>query len=219
MGLFEIPSLPVIGNRRLRVLNIKLMRTYNRLTDTQAREYMLSRPDSNFVAFTHMNKSWPAPDFLIRKYVSMVPRYKNNGVTTDNTFSHTGTIWVENGELTYYHQTWPVFKKEKWNFRRYNIILEVTDSQIVSKARHKCEEMYYKKRGYGIGQLLAFAFTIWFTWFSNPITAGKVCSEAVAVSYPDYILKKGISAYDVDPQYAFDRLKEQGLLRLKVDRR
>ena len=184
------------------------------MTDRQARDYMMSRPDSNFVAFTHQGRKWPRADYLIRKALSL--RYR---VPTDSTFSHTGSIWVYNGELTYFHQTWPRFKKEKWSFRRYNVIFEVEDPNVVFHARNKCYEMHAIRRGYGIGKLLNFAVSMWIPGVGNTLTAGKVCSEAVAVSYPGIILGQGLGQHDIDPQFAHNALRNAGLKTIIVDRR
>lgn len=182
----------------------------------EAREYMLSKPNSNFVVFTHQNRRWPRMDYLIRRAVYYVPRYD---AEFDQIPSHCGSVWVKDGELMYYHQTWPIFKKDRWGFRQYNVICEIACKRRVKYARAKCREMLKKKRGYGVGQLLSFLATIWFTWFSNPITAGKVCSEAVAVSYPKAVLSEGVNQNDVDPYYAMIRIKEKCFKSFIVDRR
>jgi len=184
------------------------------MADKQAYEYMMSRPDSNFIAFTHQDHRWPRADYLIRRALSL--RYR---VAVDSTFSHTGSVWAHNGELTYWHQTWPRFKKEKWSFRRYNVIVEVDDPNVVFHARNKCYEMHATRRGYGIGKLLNFAFSMWIPGIGNTLTAGKVCSEAVAVSYPGIILGQGKGQHDIDPQFAYNALRNAGLKTIIVDRR
>ena len=184
------------------------------MTTQQMTEYMLSRPESNFVAFTHSNRRWPRADYLIRRALAI--RYR---VPTDRSFSHTGSVWAVNGVLTYFHQTWPRFKREEWGFRAFNVIVEVDDPAVVLHAREKCYEMNYLRRGYGIGKLLNFAFSMWIPGIGNTLTAGKVCSEAVAVSYPGIILGQGLGQHDIDPQFAHNALRNAGLKTIIVDRR
>lgn len=186
-------------------------------TKEQAINYMLSKPDSNFVVFTHQDRRWPALSYLIRKAIYLTPRYS---ARLSEIPSHTGSVWVENGELQFYHSTWPVFKREPFKFRKYNVVCEIACKKRVKFARNKCREMLKKRRGYGVGQLINFAVTIWFTWFSNAVTAGKVCSEAVAVSYPKAVLGGVITdANDIDPYYAMLRIQDSAFKSFTVDRR
>ena len=163
-------------------------------------EYVKANPKSNFVVFTHVNETrfWH-PDFLIRKFLARVPRYKKRGVTLDTTFSHCGTVWWEDNVPAYYHQTYPTFTKGTFYGRPYFVAYEVKDRDKVELARTLCKELYDKKKPYALSTLVTFAFTLWFTWISNPIKAGKVCSQAVAYTYPGIV--KGESR-DADPQHA-----------------
>lgn len=144
--------------------------------------------------------SWYTPDFLIRRGLS----WKHN-VPVNETFSHTGTVWYdeEENKPMYWHQTYPIFKRERWKTRQYSIAVEISDPTAVSIARTVCKDLNDRKSGYGIGQLIAFVFTLWFSWFNNPITVGKVCSEAVAVSYPSMITT---NKDNTDPEQAFRQL-------------
>lgn len=187
----------------------------------QMAEIMREFPHNNFVVFTHVNrKRFWEPDYLIRKWLARVPRYRRRGITIDTTFSHCGTAWYDEEEdvINYWHQTYPYFTKEPLRPRAYNVIYMVDNEETVKYARLVCEKLYKKKKGYAIGTLITFAFTLWFTWLSNPINAGKVCSQAVAYSYPT--ISPG-NPIDSDPQkveYNFrDRIPEQ--FRFVVDRR
>lgn len=177
-------------------------------------DYMFKNPGSNFVMFTHMGRRWPRADYLIRRAL----RYKY-GVNHRETFSHTGSVWVEDGKLTYWHQTWPRFAKDEWSWRAYNVIYEVNDPAQVSLARAKCLELYEARRRYGIGKLLNFGVSMWIPGIGNAITAGKVCSEAVAVCYPSIILTRGVGKNDVDPQFAEHCLALAGMKSFIVDLR
>ena len=170
-------------------------------------EYMLSKPRSNFVVFTHQDGGRFSADYLIRKFITQIPKYRKRNLNIDRTFSHTGSVWVEDGKLVYYHQTYPRFKKEDWSFRHFNVIFEVDNEEHVNYARWKCRDLYKKRNRYSIFGLFAFAFTIWFPWLRNPIKAGKVCSGAVAASYPNIVTGKPY--HDVDPQYAHDKFLEK----------
>lgn len=180
------------------------------------REHMLSKPDSNFVAFTHNYGKWFTPDYIIRKFMVRVPKYRRRGLKIDETFSHTGNIWAEEGKLWYWHQTWPRFKKEEWSFRPYTVIFEVDDPKKVKFARKKSRELHEKGRGYSILGLITFAFTIWAPWIRNPVKVGKVCSGAVAAMYPDIVTGKPY--HDIDPQYAHDKFEKYGAKRWLISK-
>lgn len=191
------------------------MDNYNNFDDIGMRDYMLSRPDSVFAMFTHMDGNRLSPDYLIRVGLSKV-----YGVPIDNTFSHTGIVWAEDGELWYWHQTWPHFKRDRFRFRRYNVIIEVDDYEHVQVARSHANKLLDKKSGYGIGTLLNFAFSIWFSWMGNAIRVGKVCSGAVAKMLEGYIMTgRHRHVENVDPQYAHNMLVKAGLRRWEIDRR
>ena len=177
--------------------------TLNETAMSRTEEYMLSKPRSNFVVFTHQDGGRFSADYLIRKFIAQAPKYRKRNLNIDRTFSHTGSVWVEDGKLVYYHQTYPRFKKDDWSFRRFNVIFEVDNEERVNYARWKCRDLYKNRNRYSIFGLFAFAFTIWFPWLRNPIKAGKVCSGAVAASYPDIVTGKPY--HDVDPQYAHDK--------------
>ena len=181
-------------------------------TDYEFREYIGNNPKSNFVMFTHMDrrKAWQ-PDFLIRKFLGL--KYK---VPSRETFSHCGTLWLDecDNRIYYWHQTYPYFRKDKFSTRRYNVIFEIPNEYAVEYARDFCRFEHENKRGYGIATLISFAFTLWFTWFSNPITAGKVCSSSVAASYPLYI--RG-NPHDVDPHMAYMELEKRGFKQFLID--
>ena len=174
---------------------------------SRTEEYMLSKPRSNFVVFTHQDGGRFSADYLIRKFITQIPKYRKRNLSVDRTFSHTGSVWVEDGKLVYYHQTYPRFKKDDWSFRRFNVIFEVDNEEHVNYARWKCRDLYKKGNRYSVFGLIAFIFTIWFPWLRNPIKAGKVCSGAVAASYPDIVTGKPY--HDVDPQYAHDKFLEK----------
>ncbi len=133
-----------------------------------------------------------------------------------NAFSHCGTVWYDtkDKESYYWHQTYPFFAKDHFNFRKYNIIYQVDDPSTIRFARAKCKSLYEKKKPYGVGRLVAFAFTLWFSWLDNPIRAGKVCSQAVAVSYPSLIKT---DPYETDPQLASIELDKHPLKKYRVD--
>lgn len=158
----------------------------------------INHPDKVFVVFTHSDKMPLSPDWLIR--LGMKWRY---GGKVSEMFSHCGTVWGEGRKAMYYHQTYPRFKREEFGTRPYTIALEISDTDAVAFAKQKCREMNNDRRGYGVGQLLTFAFTLWFKWFNNPITKGKVCSEAVAVSYPQWIVT---NKDNTDPYQAYVQL-------------
>lgn len=162
------------------------------------RELCRDNSDKNYVVFTHTNRRFPHPDYLIRRGLSL--RY---GIPVEESFSHTGSVWWEDGRPVYYHQTFPVFSKDNWGARHYSIAVEISDPDVVEYSRKVAKKLYKDKRGYGVGQLISFFFTLWFTWLNNPIKAGKVCSEAVAVCYPQYITT---DKNNTDPQQAFDQL-------------
>lgn len=179
-------------------------------------EIIEANPASNFIVFTHVNAKSPwSPDYLIRKALAL--RYLHRGVTVYNAFSHCGTVWHDKveEETYYWHQTFPFFAKDVFSFRAYNVIYRVNDPSIVMYARNRCEALYEKKKPYGIGKLLAYIVTLWFTWISNPIKAGKVCSEAVAHCYPHLITTKPV---DTDPMRASFQLDEAVLTKYIVDR-
>lgn len=163
-----------------------------------------NNPDYNYVMFTHVYGSWYTPDHLIRKGLAM--KYD---VDVNETFSHTGSVWYdeENNWPGYWHQTYPIFKRERWKTRDYSIAVEITDPEVVEFARECCTQLYERKSGYAIGQLLSFAFTLWFSWFNNPIKVGQVCSESVARSYPSIITREPDNA---DPQIAYEQLEATG---------
>lgn len=182
------------------------------MTQDEIQEYIKSKPDSNFVVFTHVdgNRPWQT-DYLIRRILSR--RYD---LPIEECFSHTGTVWydVEKDENFYWHQTFPVFTKDKFNTRPYNVIYEVEDPNVVKFARIKCKNLYEAERGYAVGTLINYAFTIWFDWLSNVVTAGKVCSEAVAASYPTLI--EGNKS-DIDPNNAAMQLDNHNLKKFIID--
>lgn len=179
-------------------------------------EIIEANPASNFIIFTHVNaKAFWHPDLLIRKALAL--RYRQKGVTLDTAFSHCGTVWHDKfeEETYYWHQTFPFFAKDAFGFRAYNVIYRVDNPSVVLYARNRCEVLYDKKKPYGVGKLLAYIVTLWFTWFSNPIKAGKVCSEAVAHCYPHLITTKPV---DTDPIRASFELDKAKLIKYVIDR-
>lgn len=184
----------------------------------KAYEYMEAHPDWVFIPFTHMDKRrfWQ-PDYLIRKFIARVPRYRRAGVNVHNTFSHVGMVFSGQDRLRYLHQTYPVFRDDDWSFRAYNLIFVVKDPSTVEEARRRAENLLASRKGYGIGKLLSFAFSIWFTWLRNPIVAGKVCSGAVAHCFPVWVPESEVN--DIDPQGLAMLLKKAGVPFFLVDRR
>ena len=186
------------------------------VSDKQMREIIQDHPVSNFIVFTHVDAKSPwHPDYLIRKALSI--RYMHRGVTIHTTFSHCGSVWYDRveDEIGYWHQTFPFFAKDVFSFRAYNVIYKIDDPEAVKFARGKCKNLYESKKPYGVGKLVAYIVTLWFTWLKNPIKAGKVCSEAVAASYPSLI---STNPADTDPQLASFELDKAGLTKYIVDR-
>lgn len=178
-----------------------------RMDQDKATTYMLSRPESVFVVFTHQDGRKISVDYLIRKAMGL--RYR---IRPDDTFSHCGVVWAENGQLMYYHQTWPKFKKEKFSYRPMNHFFEVADPIKVEWARTICEHKNGVARGYGIGTILNFVFTFWNYSLRNFIRIGEVCSSALALAFPEIVMPLGdklrLRHSDVTPHHAFIRFED-----------
>ncbi|MEX0662119.1 MAG: hypothetical protein WEA58_03970 [Balneolaceae bacterium] len=169
------------------------------LPSTDFHLHVINHPERMFVMFTHSKGKLFTPDWLIR--LAMKWRY---GGKISEMFSHCGMVFNEGRKAMFYHQTYPTFKRKEWGTRPYSIGLEITDPEAVAFAKEKCIELNEARRGYGVGQLLTFVFTIWFKWMNNPITKGKVCSEAVAACFPQWITT---DKDNTDPYQAYIQLK------------
>lgn len=176
------------------------------MTQDQLTYYMLSRPDSVFAVFTHVGGGLRSVDFLIRIALSI--RYRKPVAEMP---SHCGIIWAEGEYLYYWHQTWPVFRKERWKYRQYNHFFEIENPDAVRYARAKAREMESSAVGYGVGTLVNFAWTLWCKMRRNVIRIGEVCSTALALLLPGYILPTGSSHSDIDPYKALFRLSISGI--------
>ena len=186
-------------------------------SDAMAR-YMLDRPASVFPVFTHVDGQWWSADGLIRRALAI--RY---GQQMDVMPSHCGSIWAEDGELWYWHQTWPVFSRDRWRPRRYNRLFEVAAPAMVYQARDVCRREYLAGRGYGIGKLLNFGYTLWSYATGNVIRVGEVCSTSMALQYPGIVIDAGrpvvLEHHDFDPWKVVKRMRYAGLREFIVDRR
>ncbi len=186
------------------------------LTQNELTSYMLRKPDSAFVVFTHIDGSILSADYWIRRVLAK--KYRQ---PASKMFSHCGIVFVEDGVLWYYHQTYPIFKREKFRWRRYNELIEVDTPTDVNSARVVAKLMLKEEVGYGVGLLLNFVFTMW-SWLTvNVVKKGHVCATFIAKAFKDFVIPdySGTSMYDVDPYLAYKRLRFAGFKRFILDRR
>ena len=177
--------------------------------------YMKSKPESVFAVFTHVDGKHLSTDYMIR--LALALRY---GKPLQEMPSHCGVIWVEDGELWYWHQTWPVFRKEKWRYRAYNHFIEIDTPDVVQYAKETAREMESSAVGYAIGTLINFAWTLWCRMKRNTVLIGEVCSSALALILPSLILPEDdpyeYTHSDIDPYEAMFRLSIMGFNQFLV---
>lgn len=186
------------------------------MTQNEAVDFILKRPHNVFAVFTHVDGGFLSADRAIRRVLARV-----YNIDPDRAFSHCGLVWAEEGKLWYWHQTYPVFIREEFKFRAYNFFLRISDPEVIQIARYEARGMFAKETGYGVGLLLNFALTIWSRITRNTVKIGQVCSSALALMLPGYILPKhtGTRSWDVDPMKAWFALRAKNLPHFTVDRR
>lgn len=178
------------------------------------RSWMRLHPGSVFGVFTHNYGRGLSADNLIRR--ALARRY---GVHRHDTWSHCGMVSSDGLAETYWHQTFPRFVVEPWEPRRRTAIFRVGDSWDVDRAVEVSEGLYRERSGYAVGQLLNHGVSLWVPWMGNTITAGKHCSEALAVMFPRICLGHGLGKDDIDPHFAYMRfLAYKGERGMKLDR-